>query len=442
MEAVSKETINKWLDEFTNQYSDEAQKGTFDAAIEGFLSDELSPLMARSLIHKYKKIVNISRFEGLPRDSQINITETIIKRIFSKVKTPEQINMLRLNFYIKLSVTEASKKLSQLLGREMDFNISNAKTMSSSSILEFVEMLDKEVFMVRADLSNFVEGTIYVLLFKDEADSLGQMMLEASPNTEEIEVGFSILKISALQEFVNMTLSSYADAIANIMNGKLFFTIQKIEPLQRYIFVNDVKETIFLLGTNHLENIYICDIIIEAGSHKSFKGIVLLILKRNPEAIQRFLAEKQLSKIEFNLEEEQEQAKESVQPIQDEITIKKIEKNIKMELAMFMDDYFSGHDGNEIIEFLMQDMNINDLNSTDAGTKQEFANRLLDTAFKGLSIYRQGIIKSALYDALGINEMVGGERIEARKHEEMKEEKKTKESDSNIFNLIKKDEEK
>jgi chemotaxis protein CheY-P-specific phosphatase CheC len=398
-------------------------------------------MMAESLLAKYKHAFKISKFESLSRDQQIVFAESMIEKVFTRIKTPEQLGMVRLHFYIKLSVAEASKKITQLIGKDLDFNIANAKTMTASSIMEFVEMLDKEVFVVKAELSNFVEGTIYVLLFKEGASFIGDLMLSGNSQDEMASAEFNTMKISALQEFINMLLSSYADAIANIMQGKLYFSIQPLDPLKRYMFVNDTKQTVFLLGERNLENIYISDIILQAGYKHSINGIVLLILKKSPDAMKKFLADKQLSKLEFDLGEEAAPVSAPPAAQIEEKETPKVAKNIKLELALFMDDYFSGHDGNEIIEFLMQDMGIADFNTLDAGTKQEFANRLLETAFKGLSIYRQGIIKSALYDVLGINTMVGGEKIEVRRHEEIKEEKKSKEKDSNIFNLIKKDDE-
>jgi len=408
------------------------KKDGFEYALKSFLSEEFTPLMADSLVKKYKLLSGIRDVDSLEKSQKILFAETMIQKIFGRIRNQQEINTERLHFYIKLSVTEGSKKLSQMLEKKVFMDVFDIKKMSTSSLLEFVEMMKQEVFIIKTELKDFVEGTAYVLLFRRGTELIADTMT-SKMEQEKPSIGFDNIKISAVQEFLNMMISSYSDAIANILQGKLYFSILQIDPFDMPGFINDVKTQIFEKGENAFEKIFTTSLKIEIGSMDKVEGLVFLMLEKSPDAMKTML-NKSMSEVNLGIEQEEPQ-----QQIVEKGEIKKKNretKNIKMELAMFMDEYLKGRDGNEIIEFVMAQMGIPDFEDLNLGQKEEFAEVLLDTAFSGLSIYRRGIIKSALYDALGIDLDSGGEMIDTPKQSRVKE-KKHVDKDSNIYKMIK-----
>ncbi len=421
------------LDSMLNELVKPPKKEGFEYAVKSFLSEEFNPLMAESLVKKYKSIIGIKDVDALEKSQQILFAEIVIQKVFGRIRSKEEINTERLHFYIKLSVIEGSKKLSQMLSKKVCMDVFDIKKMSTTSLLEFVEIMKQEVFIIKTELKDFVEGTAYVLLFRQGASLIADTMTSKMEHGAS-SIGFDQIKISAVQEFMNMMISSYSDAIANILQGKLYFSILQIDPFDMPGFINDIKTQIFEKGEKAFEKIFTTNLKIEIGSIDKVEGLVFLMLEKSPDAMKTMLS-RSMSEITLGAEPESPAAAVEEKPV---IKKKKRERrNIKMELAMFMDEYFKGRDGNEIIEFVMSQMGVLELEDLNIGQKEEFADVLLDTAFSGLSVYRRGIIKSALFEALGIEMDSGETMIDAPKRAVQNEAKEKIDRNSNIYKLIK-----
>lgn len=427
------------LDRMLKEMIKEPKKDGFEYALKLFIGEQFTPLMGDALIAKYKKIFGIKEIDGLSRPLQSAFFEKMMQRIFGRVKSQQEIGNIRLHFYITLSVLEGAAKLSQMMGRKINISVSNIKKISSTSLMEFVEMVNKEVFIVKVELNEFVEGVAYILLFNNGASAIGDMMVSKLQD-QSATIGFDQVKISAVQEFMNLLVSSYSDAIANILKGKLFFTIQQIDPFDLAFFINDVKGIIFQKGESSFEKIFTTNISIKIGNYDNAEGLVLIMLEKSSEAMKSVL-NKHVSEVEIKISEESELNPEDEAP--HPLPKKKRErKNAKIELTMFMDEYFKGRDGNEVVEFLMSQMGIDDLDQLNLGQKEDFANLLLETAFSGISIYRRGIIKSALYDALSIDIGTGAQENESRKIAQTEKKEQKQDKSSNIYKMINKNNEK
>jgi chemotaxis protein CheY-P-specific phosphatase CheC len=446
MDPAKKKRLDAMLDKLVHT----VQKDSFEYVLQSFLGEELDPLMAETIIKKYKKQMDISDLDTLSPTQQNNFVEHLMQKVLGRLRTPEQMDFVRLHFYIKLSVKEGSKKLTQMLKKKVFIDTANIKKMSGSALLEFVEMINKEVFIVKVTLSDFIEGSAYVLLFRQSAGIVADLMTAGMQQDSFQE--FDEVRISAVREFMNMTISSYSDAIANILSGKLFFIIQPVNPFDRALFVNEVKEQMFIKGESGFEKIFSANIDISVGGFDRVQGIMILLLEKSPEIMKTFLAKKKLAEVSMDAAfADQKKEQESEEKAQREKELVSMQKNTEQRIFNFMRNQFDDDKAKSIIENLKKQMSIQDLNTAERRQKEEFGYKLLETAFSDQSKSKLAIFQTAIFDALGLSSTAAIQSSAKTKEEELKEaqeeeEKRRKErvesskNKENIFKMVQDDE--
>lgn len=414
----------------------------FEPMLRSIFSGNFEPVFVNYLMTKYKRMAKIKEFSSLTEKQKIDFAEKMIKSVFGKVKTDDQLALIRLNFFLNYSQIDIEDKVASMLGSRVSIKLPSFKVLTEKTLLESLEMMSKEAVFVKVDIKGYVEGSMYIVLFKDHAIKLANLMLvkmmgqAATNNLDEMTV-------SAVNEFMNIFVSSYVDVISNILDTEIFFMVQPNESTDTMTFINDVKTLFFLSSqdaSKSIKKIYTGDLNLGMWANK-IEGYFIILLSKMPGEMDNYLSRKRLEKVSLDVQEEKREEKKQVAQAAPEKK-KKRKKNYRIELTLFLGKFFDNTESKSIIEEAMEEVGLKDLVDTETALRRQLVDSLLDIAFSDVSTYKLGMIKSGLYDSLGLHTtQSSADKKKPPVEEKVKDEKRPeKEKPDSVFDrFIKQD---
>lgn len=141
----------------------------------------------------------------------------------------------------------AATSLSQLLDKRIDMRVPMIEVLSYEEVYNDIMAEDKVVNSVIMNMSGDGEGIFVFVASVEATDLLAKMMMGS-----EDEIGEE-LKNSALVELVNITVSSYLNAISKMMSVELMVSI----PLQITDMFGAILSSVYMESEHYDENIMI-----------------------------------------------------------------------------------------------------------------------------------------------------------------------------------------
>lgn len=413
----------------------------FEPLLKSILSSNFEPVFVKYLMNKYMRMAGIRDFTSLTEKQKIDFAETMIKSIFGRVKTDDQLALIRLNFFLNYSQSDIEEKVAAMLGSRVSIQLPSFRVFTEKTLMESLEMMSKEAVFVKVAIKGYVEGSMYIVLFKDHAIKLANLMLVKMMGQDPSN-SLDEMTVSAVNEFMNIFVSSYVDVISNILETEIFFTVQPNESTDTMTFINDVKTLFFLSSQDEaakIKKIYTGDLNLSMWASK-VEGYFIILLNKMPGEMDSYLSHKKLEKVSFDLEEEKIKQKEEVEKQVESPKRKKRKKNYRIELTLFLGKFFDNNESKSIIDEALEEVGLTDLIDTETALRRELVQSILDIAFADISTYKLGMLKSGLYDALDLHTtQASADKKKPPVEEKPKDEKKPekKESDSVFSKFIK-----
>ncbi len=141
----------------------------------------------------------------------------------------------------------AATSLSQLLDKRIDMRVPMIEVLSYEEVYNDIMAEDKVVNSVIMNMSGDGEGIFVFVASVEATDLLAKMMMGSEDEISEE------LKNSALVELVNITVSSYLNAISKMMSVELMVSI----PLQITDMFGAILSSVYMESEHYDENIMI-----------------------------------------------------------------------------------------------------------------------------------------------------------------------------------------
>lgn len=158
--------------------------------------------------------------------------------------TPLQIDCLR--EVVNIGGGNAATSLSRLLNKRIDMTVPIIEVLSYEEVYTNIMAEDKVVNSVIMNMMGDGEGLFVFVASMDSTDNLAKMMMQSEEVADEI-------KNSALVELVNITVSSFLNAVSKMMDANLITSI----PFQITDMFGAVLSSVYMETEYYDENIMI-----------------------------------------------------------------------------------------------------------------------------------------------------------------------------------------
>lgn len=346
----------------------------FKTIITAFAKQSLGGLAGELLLDDYCNKFNIKNLSSLDEIQKKKFINAFIYGVFHKHMSKSKIDTIRLHVNLLFCLDNATKKISTMLNKDVFLNPLDMKYQTFENFEKIINNLGDGVVVIPVHVTGYVSATILIFIYRDSAILLGNIMLKSMLGIEKSDDFFDDMKQSAIQEFFNIVIPTFADTIANTLNQEIFINLPETE-------ITDVQKQIdyafskfnFDGGENYgIKKIMSTPIGFVIDKSNTINGMCFLLLESEPEIIYDSLGKSNI-KIDDTLES---------------MNLEKIEllkdPNRYKVLLDFLINFIPENTG-IIIDNLMEELGISSLNNVSVGIRRQFVKKLINDYFSSNS---------------------------------------------------------
>ncbi|MFP4402865.1 MAG: chemotaxis protein CheC [Nanoarchaeota archaeon] len=346
----------------------------FKTIITAFAKQSLGGLAGELLLDDYCNKFNIKNLSSLDEIQKKKFINAFIYGVFHKHMSKSKIDTIRLHVNLLFCLDNATKKISTMLNKDVFLNPLDMKYQTFENFEKIINNLGDGVVVIPVHVTGYVSATILIFIYRDSAILLGNIMLKSMLGIEKSDDFFDDMKQSAIQEFFNIVIPTFADTIANTLNQEIFINLPETE-------ITDVQKQIdyafskfnFDGDENYgIKKIMSTSIGFVIDKSNTINGMCFLLLESEPEIIYDSLGKSNI-KIDDTLES---------------MNLEKIEllkdPNRYKVLLDFLINFIPENTG-IIIDNLMEELGISSLNNVSVGIRRQFVKKLINDYFSSNS---------------------------------------------------------
>lgn len=144
--------------------------------IKSFLSEQFGALMGRMLLEEYLKRINIKSIGKLSHDEMVAFAEDMLRQIFGKHLTPQEVDEIVLRLRVNFSITKSIDFISRSTGNKVSLDRMYLKSHDVKDLTSLFDEADKTAISIRTMLTGDVSGNIVLLISKDQAGTLKELL--------------------------------------------------------------------------------------------------------------------------------------------------------------------------------------------------------------------------------------------------------------------------
>lgn len=365
-----------------------------DKAIIRFLDEQFGKHLGKMLFQNYLKSLGYDLHSPLSPEKKLDMTETMIRKIYSRYVKPEEVNRIVMNLRMTYCLSNSLGSTIASKGENLSVDKLNIKDNEPNDMKKFFSTESDDCFTVKTDIKGDYKGIVVLLVSNDELFKIMGFIIEDEDSAE--------VKLTDITE-LKKTLQRF------------FFDLAK--KIQIELKVSLSKNVIFsepeILFEN--EDNYVSKMIRLNKTTPKFKEVVL-----------------KLKSSEFSFSVTEVNIKGTFIFIEEEIEgmIDSLMKKLKDNKQEFTDILFAESGGNgdygdssrkmdadlvkvlsdykpnahEIITKLKYQFGIEDFNNAPNRKKIEFVEELLEKNFYQSSPQVRGLVKAGCKQAIGIKQ--------------------------------------
>jgi len=257
--------------------------------------------------------------------------------------------------------------------------------------------LTKDLTAITIEIKGYIKGTFLFFIFKESAINLAKMMMKASLNQDSSDDELDEMKDSAIKEFINITLSTFVEAIANTLNKKIIYRLGEKKVTDVNFQIAEALATVNarINGEPKIKHILSTDIGIDALD-TTIQGVCFFLMEKEEETIQSSLDESEIKK-------------DKVISTAAQQTLN-IDKTLPTKEACIdvLDNFFPG-EGKTKVEDAMEKLHLGGFKKISTGIKQNFINAIIHTYFEEYSDNVSTFVRQSLSQILGIASLNEGD---------------------------------
>jgi chemotaxis protein CheY-P-specific phosphatase CheC len=346
----------------------------FKPIITAFAKQSLGGLAGELLLEDYCNKFNISDLSMLNEIQKKKFIDAFLYGVFHRHMPKYKIDSIRLHVNLLFCLGNATEKISLMLDKNIYLNPLDIKYQSFENFEKIINNLGEGVVVIPIHVTGYISATIMVFIYRESAILLGNIMLKSMLGIDKTDDYFDDMKQSAIKEFFNIVIPTFADTIANTLNQELLINLPETD-------ITDVQKQIdfafsrmnFDGAINYgIKKIMSTPIGFIIDKTNTISGMCFLLLESEPEIIFNSL-EKTNIKLDDTLESMD----------LDKIELLKDSNRYKV-LVDFL-KHFISKDVEKIIDKLMEDFGINSLNNISVGIRRQFVNKIINDNFSNHS---------------------------------------------------------
>ncbi|MFW5990652.1 MAG: chemotaxis protein CheC [Candidatus Nanoarchaeia archaeon] len=346
----------------------------FKEIITAFAKQYLGGIAGEILLEDYAKKFNISDLSMLTKKEQQKFIDAFLWGVFHRHLPPERINSLRLQLNLHFCIDNATEAISGMLGKKILLKPLDVKSQTFDNFEKIINNLGEGVIVIPVKLSGYITATLLIFIFRDSAITLGNIMLKSMLGIDKTDEFLDEMKQSAIKEFFNILIPTFADTIANTLKQEIFIDMPETDITDSQKQIDTAMSKISFSGDENygIKNIISTPLGIYIDDKHYVEGMGFLLMESASSVISQSI-EKTGIKKDDTLEQMDLQ----------QIEIPK-DTNRYRAITTFLNN-FTKDDSTKIIDNLMDDLGISSLNNVSVGLRRKLINRLLEEHFSGHS---------------------------------------------------------
>ncbi len=388
----------------------------FKEIITAFAKQSLGGLAGEILLEDYARRYNIPDLSVLDEKQQQKFIDAFLWGVFHRHLPKERIDSLRLHLNLHFCIDHATDAISDMLAKKIRLKPMDIKFQSFENFEKIINNLEEGVVVIPVKLTGYMTATMLIFIFRDSASTLGNIMLKSMLGIEKTDDFLDEMKQSAIKEFFNIVIPTFADTVANTLKQQIFIHMPETDITDSQAQIDHAMSKINFDGSQDygIKKIMSTPLGIYIDDSNYVGGMAFLLMETDTSVLSQSI-EKTGIKSDDTLE----------QMDLDGIEIPK-DLNRYVAMTKFLQNFIS-EDATKIIDAAMEDLGITSLNNVSAGLRRNFIKKLMDEIFSSHSPKVVEFIKNGCETILNI----GGSRED--------DSKKTKEKDEDsLSKLLKK----
>lgn len=346
----------------------------FKEIVTAFAKQSLGGLAGEILLEDYAKKFNIPDLSKLNKKQQQKFIDAFLWGVYHRHLPLERINSLRLQLNLHFCIDNATDAISGMLGRKIELKPLDVKSQTFQNFEKIINNLGDGVIVIPVKLSGYITSTLLIFIFRESAITLGNIMLKSMLGVDKSDDFLDEMKQSAIKEFFNIVIPTFADTIANTLKQEIFIDMPEtdITDSQKQIDYAMSKINFNSDADYGIKNIISTPLGVYIDDNNFVEGMSFLLMESESSVISQSI-EKTGIKKDDTLEQ---------------MDLEKIEipKDTNRYGAMikFLNNFME-KDSSEIVDALMEDLGIASLNNVSVGLRRKFINSLMDSQFSSHS---------------------------------------------------------
>lgn len=389
----------------------------FKEIITAFAKQSLGGLAGEILLEDYAKKYNIPDLAMLNKQQQKKFTDAFLWGVFHRHLPVERINSLRLQLNLHFCIDNATDAISSMLGKKIQLKPLDVKSQTFQNFEKIINNLEEGVIVIPVKLKGYISATLLIFIFRDSAITLGNIMLKSMLGKDKTDDFLDEMKQSAIKEFFNIVIPTFADTIANTLKQEIFIDMPETDITDSQKQIDNAMSKINFSGESDygIKNIISTPLGVYIDENNLVEGMAFLLMESESSVISQSI-EKTGIKKDDTLEQ---------------MDLEKIEipkdNNRYQAIIKFLGN-FTEDDPSQMVDEIMEEIGISNLNNISTGIRRKFVNSLMDNYFSNNSPKVTQFIRGGCEKILNIgSSSEAGEKEEEEEDSLSKLLKKTKE---------------
>ncbi|MGM5482751.1 MAG: chemotaxis protein CheC [Nanobdellota archaeon] len=376
----------------------------FKEIVSAFAKQSLGGLAGEILLEDYAKKFNISDLSKLTQNQQQKFIDAFLWGVYHRHLPMERINSLRLQLNLHFSIYNATDAISGMLGRNIKLKPLDVKSQTFENFEKIINNLGEGVIVIPVKLTGYISATLLVFIFRESAITLGNIMLKSMLGVEKTDEFFDQMKQSAIKEFFNIVIPTFADTIANTLSQEIFIDMPEtdITDSQKQIDYAMSKINFSSDSDYGIKNIISTSLGIYIDESNFVEGVAFLLMESESSIVSQSI-EKTGIKEDDTIE----------QMDLENIEIPK-DTNRYQAIIKFLRN-FTKIEPTKIVDDIMEELGISSLNNVSVGLRRKLVNTLMDDQFSSHSRKVHDFIKSGCEKIFNIGAKMDDQSSETSK---------------------------
>lgn len=346
----------------------------FKEIMTSFAKQSLGGLAGEILLEDYSKRFNIPDLSVLNEKQQKKFIDAFLWGVFHRHLPKERIDSLRLQINLHFCIDNATDSISGMLGKKIRLKPLDMRFQSFENFEKIINNLEEGVVVIPVRLSGYFSATLLIFIFRDGATTLGNIMVKSMLGVDKSDDFLDEMKQSAIKEFFNIVIPTFADTIANTLNQEIFISMPETDITDSQSQIDGAMGKINFDGSSDygIKKIMSTPLGVLIEEKHYISGMAFLLMETEPSIISQ-----SIQKTGIKSDDTMEQMD------LENIEIPK-DTNRYQAITKFLRN-FTDKDVNKIVDDLMEDIGISSLNNASVGIRRKFVNRLMDDYFSNHS---------------------------------------------------------